>query len=109
LCFGCGNRTSGFRFLLRQLRDGQFHGARDRNPRHAFVLVDPTIRGERFGVFLARCLKFLFPRLSAFLFVIVAARRGTDDGEHNHTEKRKQKHNAKPGGEGRARLRNLAN
>ena len=80
----------------------------DWDPRHAFVLVDPTIRGERFGVFPARCLKFFFPRLGAFLFVIVPARRGTDDGEHNHAEKRKQKHNAKPGGEGRTRLRNLA-
>jgi hypothetical protein len=62
------------------------HGAFNRNSNRSFILVDPGVASERFCVLIAQVFEFLFAVLGALLFVSIAARRRTDDGDHNRSK-----------------------
>jgi hypothetical protein len=107
LRFGCSYWTGRRWFLLRQFGNGQFHRALNRNASNAFVFVDPTIRSQSFGGVFARGFQVFHAFFRPRFFVIGSARRRADHGEHDYTEKRKEKHDPKPRGEWSARMGNL--
>jgi hypothetical protein len=93
--------------LLRQLGNCQFHGALDRDASDAFVFVDPTISSQSLVGFLAQSFQILHALFHPGFFVIASTRRRPNDREHNHTKKRKEKHDPKPHGPWSTRMGNL--
>jgi hypothetical protein len=79
--------------LLRQLRDGQFHGATNWDASHAFVFVNPSVGGQRFFCVFAHGFERFHALFRSRFFVIASAWRGTNHHENDHAEKREQKHN----------------
>jgi hypothetical protein len=84
---------------LRQLSNGQFHGAADGDASNAFGLIDPRVRRQLLLGFVAQGFQFFHALLRARLFVITSTRRGTNYREYDYAEQRKEKHNRQPRGE----------
>jgi hypothetical protein len=93
--------------LLRQFGNCQFHGTLDGDASDAFVFVDPGISRQSFVGFFAQRLQILHALSRPSFFVIASTRGRADDREHDHTEKRKQKHDPKPHRPGGARTGNF--
>jgi hypothetical protein len=93
--------------LVRQLGNCQFHGTLDRNASDTFVFVDPTIGGQSLIGFLAHSLQILNALFRPSFFVIASTRRRPNDREHDHTKKRKEKHDPEPGRQRSASMGNL--
>ena len=63
----------------------------------AFVLVDPTVGGERLGRLIARGFQSFHAFFRPRFLVSAAARRRANDGEDDYAEKRKKEHDPNPG------------
>jgi hypothetical protein len=68
----------------------------DWDPSSAFVFVDPAISRQSLVGFLAQSLQILDPLFRPRFLVIASTLSRSNNREHNHTKKRKEKHNAEP-------------
>jgi hypothetical protein len=93
--------------LLRQLGNCQFHGTLNWNASEALVFVDPTISGQSFVDFLAQSLQILHALFRTGFFVITSPRCRSNDRQHDHTKKRKEKNDPEPDGQWSTRMGNL--
>jgi hypothetical protein len=88
--------------LLRQIGNGEFHRATDRDLNNAFVLVDPSVGVQRLLRVFTHCFQLFHALLRAPLFVITSTRHGPNDREHDHAKQREEKDNPEPCGQRRA-------
>jgi hypothetical protein len=86
-----GDRTRNGGFFLRQLGNGQFLGATNRNANNAFVFVDPSVSVQRPPcVFVCR-FQIFQPFFRPRLFIITSARRGPNYREHDYPKQCEEK------------------
>jgi hypothetical protein len=78
--------------LLRQLGDGQFHGATNWDAHDAFGLVDPGVGIQRLISVFARRFQIFHPFFRARLFVITSAWRRSNYCQHDYAEQCEEKH-----------------
>jgi len=98
LRLGRSDRTRRRRLLLRQLGNRQFHCTPDGDASGAFGFVNPTISVQSFVGFLAHSFQILHALFRSGFFVIAPTLGRPNDREHDHTKKRKEKHDPEPHG-----------
>jgi len=84
--------------LLRKLGGRQLHRATDRDVNNAFVLINPSVRVQRFLRVFLRGLEIFHPLLRPRLFIVTSARHGPNDREHDYAEQCEEKDYPQPRG-----------
>ena len=104
----CRDWTRRGGLLLRQLGNGQFHGALNRDASDALVLIDPAVSGQSLCRLLLGGFQIFHALFCAGFFVIASPLGRTNHREDDHTKKDEKEHDPNPRGQRRPRVDNLA-